>query len=146
MLLRRSGYYFHTSAEKEIVRAIKEQCCQLETQGSSSEAKPPIEFTLPDGNLIKLGHERFCAPEALFRPEMIGHEDVGAHQVLIDAIGRADLDLRRQLYGNIVLSGGTTLTKGTIGPTTHVRLWRAPPIRSQAPRPPGHENQDLSAA
>ncbi|WFD20125.1 centractin- actin- protein of the dynactin complex [Malassezia caprae] len=112
MLLRRSGYYFHTSAEKEIVRAIKEQCCQLDTQGSSGEAKQPVEFTLPDGNLIKLGHERFRAPEALFRPEIIGHEDVGAHQVLMDAIGRADLDLRRQLYGNIVLSGGTTLTKG----------------------------------
>ncbi|WFD23774.1 centractin- actin- protein of the dynactin complex [Malassezia equina] len=112
MLLRRSGYYFHTSAEKEIVRAIKEQCCQLETQASNSDNKQPVEFMLPDGNLIQLGHERFRAPEALFRPEIVGHEDVGAHQVLMDAIGRADLDLRRQLYGNIVLSGGTTLTKG----------------------------------
>lgn len=113
LLLRRSGYYLHTSAEKEIVRAIKEKCCQVTLPDhDGNEARRSMEFTLPDGNIVKLGHERFRAPEALFHPELIGQEDVGTHQVLMDAIGRADLDLRRHLYGNIVLSGGTTLTRG----------------------------------
>lgn len=31
---------------------------------------------------------------------------------MIDSIRRVDLDLRKDLYANIVLSGGTTLTKG----------------------------------
>ena len=71
-----------------------------------------MEFSLPDGNTVKLGYERYRAPESLFNPELIGREDVGTQQVLLDAIGRADLDLRRHLYGNIVLSGGTTLLRG----------------------------------
>lgn len=34
------------------------------------------------------------------------------HQMLVDAVGRADLDLRKALYGSIVLSGGATITRG----------------------------------
>jgi hypothetical protein len=33
----------------------------------------------------------------------------GVHKVLSNAIRRSDLDLRRVLYQNIVLSGGSTL-------------------------------------
>lgn len=36
----------------------------------------------------------------------------GIHQIVVDAINRTDLDLRKSLFGNIVLSGGSTLTKG----------------------------------
>ena len=32
--------------------------------------------------------------------------------MVVDAISRTDLDLRKALYSNIVLSGGTTLTRG----------------------------------
>lgn len=32
--------------------------------------------------------------------------------MVVDSINRTDLDLRKDLYANIVLSGGTTLTKG----------------------------------
>lgn len=34
------------------------------------------------------------------------------HQIVVDSINRTDLDLRKALYSNIVLSGGSTLTKG----------------------------------
>jgi centractin len=34
------------------------------------------------------------------------------HQIVVEAIHRTDMDLRKSLYGNIVLSGGSTLTKG----------------------------------
>jgi centractin len=34
------------------------------------------------------------------------------HQIVVEAIHRTDMDLRKALYGNIVLSGGSTLTKG----------------------------------
>jgi centractin len=60
----------------------------------------------------QIGAERFRAPEILFDPEIIGQEYPGVHQIVVDAISRTDLDLRKSLYSNIVLSGGSTLTKG----------------------------------
>ncbi|SGY31207.1 BQ5605_C002g01215 [Microbotryum silenes-dioicae] len=96
------------------------------------------DFRLPDGNLIRvsskppcmllmqitrstdtdfallfqLGAERHRAPELLFTPELVGLEYSGVHQVVVDSINRADLDLRKSLFGNVVLSGGGTLVKG----------------------------------
>ena len=60
----------------------------------------------------QIGAERFRAPEILFDPEIIGLEYPGIHQIVVDAINRTDMDLRKSLFGNIVLSGGSTLTKG----------------------------------
>ena len=61
---------------------------------------------------MQLGAERFRAPELLFNPELIGQEYVGVHQVVVDSINRVDLDLRKNLFTNIVLSGGSTLCRG----------------------------------
>lgn len=59
----------------------------------------------------QIGQERYRAPEILFDPELIGLEYPGVHQIVQDAITRTDLDLRKSLYLNIVLSGGSTLCK-----------------------------------
>lgn len=59
-----------------------------------------------------MGAERFRAPELLFNPEIIGQEYAGVHQVVVDSINRVDLDLRKSLFSNIVLSGGSTLCRG----------------------------------
>ncbi|KAI0429728.1 actin-related protein, ARP1 class [Xylaria sp. FL1042] len=121
MLLRKSGYIFHTSAEKEVVRLIKESVSyvalnpkQEEKDWASAKLDPGkiAEYVLPDGNRLRVGQERFRAPEILFDPEIIGLEYPGIHQIVTDAINRTDLDLRKSLYANIVLSGGSTLTKG----------------------------------
>lgn len=121
LLLRKAGYYFYTSAEKEIVRAIKESACYVafdpnkeeellenEKGGKASSHK----FKLPDGNIIEVGPERFRAPEILFHPELVGEEFPGVHECLDYAIQKADLDLRKTLYSNIVLAGGSTLFPG----------------------------------
>ncbi|KAF8926964.1 Actin-2, partial [Dissophora ornata] len=115
LLLRKSGYHFHTTAEKEVVRIIKEKTCYLPLNPAKEEkeaGEKKEDFMLPDGNTIKLGAERFRAPEILFNPELIGQEYPGIHQVVIDSISRSDMDLRKSLYTNIVLSGGSTLCKG----------------------------------
>jgi centractin len=69
-------------------------------------------YVLPDGNSIELGTSRYRAPELLFRPDLIGDESQGIHEILSDSIVKSDLDLRKILYQNIVLSGGSTLFKG----------------------------------
>ncbi|KAI9162998.1 Actin-like protein [Paramyrothecium foliicola] len=121
-LLRKSGYVFHTSAEKEVVRLIKESVSYIAPDPRKEERdwigvkqndnSKFAEYVLPDGHKLKIGAERFRAPEILFDPEIIGLEYPGVHQIVADAISRVDLDLRKSLYSNIVLSGGSTLTKG----------------------------------
>ncbi|CAO1602796.1 Centractin [Xanthoria calcicola] len=122
MLFRKSGLVFHTSAEKEVVRMIKEKTCYValdpkkedrEWAQSNGRAEGKVlDYVLPDGQKIKVGSERWKAPEILFDPEIIGLEYPGIHQIVVDAINRTDMDLRKSLFGNIVLSGGSTLCKG----------------------------------
>jgi centractin len=47
----------------------------------------------------------------LFKPDLIGEECEGIHEVLMYSIQKSDMDLRKLLYQNIVLSGGSTLFK-----------------------------------
>jgi len=122
-LLRKQGSVFHTSAEKEIVKNIKEKTTYIaldpkkeekdwltaSTRGGESKV---VEYALPDGQKLKIGSERFRAAEILFDPEIIGLEWPGLHQIVVDAINRTDMDLRKSLFGNIVLSGGSTMIKG----------------------------------
>lgn len=118
-LRHEAGYTFHTSAEFEIVRIMKEKACYLsldpvqEEKEYSTFGEDNVEaFVLPDGNMVKLGFERFRAPEILFKPERFGYEYPGIGDMLADAIAKVDLDLRRKMQSSIVLSGGTTLMKG----------------------------------
>ena len=39
---------------------------------------------------------------------------MGVHELVVDAVQQVDMDLRKALFSNIVLSGGTTLTRGDI--------------------------------
>lgn len=59
----------------------------------------------------KIGPAKFRAPEVLFRPDLIGEEYEGIHEVLAYSIRKSDMDLRRMLFSNVVLSGGSTLFK-----------------------------------
>ncbi|ODQ79876.1 hypothetical protein BABINDRAFT_62246 [Babjeviella inositovora NRRL Y-12698] len=128
LLLRKSGYALQTSAEKEIVRAIKEKFCYLSPDPVKSEKEWETlrfinttasddtsmysSYKLPDGQILKIGPERFRAPEILFKPDLIGSECSSVPEILQESIQKVDLDLRAALYLSVVLSGGTTLTKG----------------------------------
>lgn len=100
----------------------------------------------------QLGPERFRAPEILFNPELIGQEYAGVHQVIVDSINKADLDLRKSLFSNVILSGGSTLTKGTsfagLAKASGLmylscRLRRSPTQRDQEASAQRDQDQDL---
>ncbi|KAJ2939544.1 hypothetical protein O0L34_g6686 [Tuta absoluta] len=114
LLLRKEGVNLRTSAELEIVKAIKERACYLSPNPLKEEALDTerAQYTLPDGTQLEIGPARFRAPEVLFRPDLIGEECEGLHEVLMFAIQKSDMDLRKVLYQNIVLSGGSTLFRG----------------------------------
>lgn len=69
-------------------------------------------FQLPDGRVIKVGGERFAAPEALFQPHLINVEAQGIAELVFSTIQAADIDIRSELYKHIVLSGGSTMYPG----------------------------------
>merc|ERR1712059_27469 len=69
-------------------------------------------YELPDGNIITVGNERFRCPEVLFQPSLIGKEASGVHDTSFQSIMKCDVDIRKDLYSNVVLSGGTNIFTG----------------------------------
>jgi len=117
-ILMERGYSFTTSAEKEIVRDVKEKLCYIaldfasEVKAANESSDKEKTYELPDGNIIALGSERFRCPEVLFQPSFIGKEASGIHDTTFQSIMKCDCDIRRDLYSNIVLSGGSTMFAG----------------------------------
>lgn len=67
---------------------------------------------LPDGQTITISNQRFRCPEALFKPHLYGKELPGFHELCYSSILKCDVDIRKDLYSNIVMSGGTTMFPG----------------------------------
>ncbi|MEW5307680.1 MAG: hypothetical protein WDW36_010058 [Sanguina aurantia] len=159
-LLRRRGCSLDSSADMETVSLQKETpalpAASLDGVPLFQPPPPPqfanettacVEsYVLPDGKVLRLGAERFTAPEVLFTPSMVDSEAPGIAQMTFNAINEASMDVRRRLYEHIVISGGSSMYPGLpdrmqsdIVALHHERVLRgqpsasAPRIRVQAP-------------
>ncbi|ELU40020.1 actin-related protein Arp2 [Rhizoctonia solani AG-1 IA] len=133
-LLLMRGYAFNRTADFDTVREIKEKFCyvsyDLEMDQRLSEettvlvesytvSNMPslldfdlIQVKLPDGRTIKIGAERFEAPECMFQPHLVDVEQPGVAEMLFQTIQSAAVDTRAELYKHIVLSGGSSMYPG----------------------------------
>ena len=109
---------------KEIIRDIKETCLltndeSLKYDNEKDEFIPTslsqeLIYDLPDGNTLNLSKDRTLILERVFNPIKDKPGFLGYHQMVNDAINKADLEIKKELYSNIFLCGGNTLFNGFI--------------------------------
>lgn len=116
-LMAETGNNFDAS-QRETVQDIKEKTCfvALDFDKVKKEAEQSaihdINYKLPDGNTCVVRSQRFRAAETLFQPSLIGKELPGIHELAFDSVMKCDVDLRRELFKNVCLLGGTTMIPG----------------------------------
>ena len=112
-LLNEVGVSLTTTAEREIAREIKEKTCYVALDFEEEKWHyKEMSYEMPDGTVIKVKDQRFRVPEILFHPKNCGKEAGGIDQKCYDSINKSDIDVRKDLYQCIVLSGGTTMFSG----------------------------------
>lgn len=116
---RTKGLVDPSSSQRLDIRSLKERSCFVSldfdsdissfTDGSSTRF---LQCSLIDGTLLTLGDERIKVTESLFKPSLLGLETPSLSALSHSAIVHSPLDLRPELWSNIVLSGGSSLFPG----------------------------------
>jgi len=116
-IMTERGYSFTTTAERDVVRDIKETLCFVAADfdveiANAQHGNADKTYELPDGQVIVVGNERFRVPESLFKPSMAGSDLPGIHVMALQAIQACDVDIRKDLFSNVVLAGGSSCFQG----------------------------------
>jgi actin-related protein len=109
---------FWTSGGFEVAQDIKERVgyvaldFKAELRRTRTSTDCNVNYTLPDGNEIVVGSERFRSSELLFKPALNGFEFKGIHHILFEQLMKCDRAEQSALFENIVVAGGTTMLTG----------------------------------
>ena len=110
-LLSAINYRFTSSAEKDIAKDIKEKACYVAEHFETEKIESYL-YELPDGNHIFLNKQRIECPEALLNPNLMNKEQEGIVEACYNSIQNCDIDIKKDLYYNIILSGGNLNFRG----------------------------------
>jgi len=117
-LLVGQGHPLNSSADLETVRELKQKLCYIahdledERKFARETTLVDRQYTLPDGRTLRIGAERFLAPELLFEPAQHGREGPGLAELVFNTIRRTDMHLQKELFSNVMLSGGSSMFPG----------------------------------
>jgi actin, other eukaryote len=118
-ILNDKGFEFKTTAEREILRDIKEKLCYVSLnyeddlkKVKESQNLLKKSYELPDGKIIDIFEERFKCTEIFFNPKLFGKEFLGIHELILKSVSNFEFDFRKKLLSNIVFSGGSTMFEG----------------------------------
>lgn len=111
-LLRHCGLDLASESDDFLVREIKEHVCCIENEGEKFEEV--IEYDLPDGEVVRIGKERFEACEVFFEKSKSGSNFKGMHNFLNSSLEKLDQDLQKYLYNSIYISGGNSMMNGFV--------------------------------
>ncbi len=115
-ILTEAGINLSTSAELEIVRDMKESLCYValdfEEEMKNFSEKDHKNYVLPDCTVVTVGSQLFRAPELLFNPSLNDLGNMGMDEGIYTSINKCNVDIKKDLYESIVLSGGTTMIRG----------------------------------
>lgn len=85
---------------------------EAELQKAKTTSECDLSYTLADGNHITISDQRFTIPELLFKPNLNDIKSDGIDRVIFDSIMKCDESKRKDLFKNIIISGGNTLFNG----------------------------------
>jgi actin len=117
LLVERGHASCSQSSEREFIREMKEKHSyvafdfeqELRNATSSVEVK---KCKSPSGETVSVHTERFRCSEAMFQPALLGLEHAGVHEMLYNSFMKCDVNVRSDLFANVVLSGGNTMFNG----------------------------------
>merc|ERR1712072_575744 len=111
-ILQESKIVLTTTAERESAKKIKEDLCYVSenfTEEVDNFAGKEKQFEMPDGQVVTVHNQMIRCPELMFKPSLDGKEMMGLHELTRKTVNDCDLDVRKDLLGNVVMSGGTTM-------------------------------------
>ena len=112
-LLEQTGMRFSTSEERDYVKAIKEKSCYVALDFEEElKSIEPFDYEYPDGTHAIIKEQRIRCTEALFNPILLGKDFDGIAKTCYDSIQRSKYDIGKDLYNNIILSGGNSMFNG----------------------------------
>lgn len=126
---KQNGFLKLCSTERKVVIDIKEKLLYipLDYENEIEKFEDPnvhrdflnelrYSYKLPDGsifdNYMLIETERFKCPELLFQPNLMGHKCDGIDKMLYNSIMKCEIEVRKDLYNNVVCAGGTSMIAG----------------------------------
>lgn len=117
-ILQEANIKFSSTGELDITRDIKETKCYValdfeeEMKAFAESNEKDVTYELPDGQVVTFGNAQIRCPEVMFQPGILGKDFLGVHHTSHSVVQKCDIDVRRDLYENIILSGGSTMFPG----------------------------------